>query len=475
MTLDRNSQFHTEHNDGKNRSGMVTIEVVISFTVFLVVVAGVIYFTNIFIVHNKVQFAINSAAHEIAAYTYLYEALGARNAEKTMEKDMGEYAENVDDTVTQVTDTMNKISGLYETSGSAIKDAKTVTLDTDYIAKMEQNANAVKEAGGAAYDSGKASAEKIQGLFEDPSGSVVGIIYMAVNGASYYVKSLGAKLAAQALTEKYLRQGDLSGDQFLRGFGVKDGYKGLDFSGSTMFCDEDYRTIDLVVEYDIHVGFLGLILSDPNIHMVQRVCVSAWVGDNGVSKHSAYLKGKSIKEDSKKEDKKEEKKEEEDPRGAALDEKHFPDKNFRSLAKSYDKNNDGFLSKDETENVNKLLVHQKNYSSFKGIEYFQNLSWVNPFSNPLTDPVDLSKNTQLKHADLPDTNTDFYDLSASEPMREMVESGNYSKYFYYYRGIPCVKFTGSNGAELYIERTGMDVIIGDYKYDEKTTDFVKFK
>ena len=475
MTLEQNSQFHTKREDGKNRSGMVTIEVVISFTVFLVVVAGVIYFTNIFIVHNKVQFAINSAAHEIAAYTYLYEALGARDAEKTMEKDMGEYAENVDDTVTQVTDTMNKISGLYDTSGTAIKDAKTVTLDAEYIAKMEQNANAVKEAGGAAYDSGKMSAEKIQGLFEDPSGTVVGIIYMAVNGGSYYVKSLGAKLAAQALTEKYLRQGSSSGDQFLKGFGVKDGYKGLDFSGSTMFCDDDYRMIDIVVEYDIHVGFLGLIMSDPNIHMIQRVSVSAWVGDNGVSKHSAYLTGKSVKDDSKKQAKKEE---EEDPRGAALDEKHFPDENFRKLAKSYDKDKDGFLSKEETKGVEKLLVHRSNYTSFKGIENFSDLTWVNPFSNPITDPIDLSKNTKLKHADLPCTNTDFYDLTNCEPIREMIESGDYKtmKYNYWGDGTPCIEFYNQKkGVELYIQRTGQDVIVGDYRFNQETCSFEKFK
>ena len=131
----------------------------------------------------------------------------------------------------------------------------------------------------------------------------MGIIYMAVDGGSYYVKSLGATLAAQAMTEKYLRQGNLSADQFLKNYGVEEGYEGLDFTGSTMFCDEDYRMIDLVVEYDVHMGFLGLVLPEPKVHMVQRVSVSAWLGDNGVSPYSEYLKGIKYEGKSEKSDK----------------------------------------------------------------------------------------------------------------------------------------------------------------------------
>lgn len=60
--------------------GMIVVEATISFMVFLMVVIAIIYLTNIFIVHNKVQFAINSTAHQLSGYSYLYQTLGVRKA-----------------------------------------------------------------------------------------------------------------------------------------------------------------------------------------------------------------------------------------------------------------------------------------------------------------------------------------------------------------------------------------------------------
>lgn len=284
MDVDKQLQKNTNGEDG-----MISVEVVISFTVFIIVVAGIIYFTNIFIVHNKVQFAINSAAHEIATYTYLYQAFGVRGARKTIQEDFDPYADKVDSSVSQVADTLNEISKLYNNSNALVSDYTTVPLDADYIAQLEKDIAIINQNAGSTVGSGKSSVEKIVNLFSNPSDMVIGIIYMALDAGSYYVKSLGAKLAAQAMTEKYLRQGNLNADQFLKAYGVKDGYEGLDFSGSKMFCDSDYRMIDLVVEYDIHIGFLSLVVPDPTIHVVQRTSVSAWVGDNGVIKHDNYL------------------------------------------------------------------------------------------------------------------------------------------------------------------------------------------
>ncbi len=65
----------------ENESGMMVVEAVLSFTVFIMVVSAIVYLITIFTLHNKVQFAINSAAHEMASYTYLYQASGLRDAD----------------------------------------------------------------------------------------------------------------------------------------------------------------------------------------------------------------------------------------------------------------------------------------------------------------------------------------------------------------------------------------------------------
>ena len=112
---------------------------------------------------------------------------------------------------------------------------------------------------------------------------ISGMAYIALEGAEYAVKDLMGTGAAYLLTKGYLKQGSMSADEFLKAYGVKDGYAGLDFSGSTIFCDSDFRMIDIVVEYDVDVGFMRLILPDSvKLHMVNRVTIPAWLDGDGV-------------------------------------------------------------------------------------------------------------------------------------------------------------------------------------------------
>ena len=92
---------------------MIVVEATISFTIFLMVVIAIIYMTNIFIVHNKVQFAINSTAHQLSGYSYLYQALGDRKAEQQIKADGSKYTKPIDQTAGQVIDTMNKIQTFW--------------------------------------------------------------------------------------------------------------------------------------------------------------------------------------------------------------------------------------------------------------------------------------------------------------------------------------------------------------------------
>ena len=53
----------------KKEQGSVVVEATIALPVFFVAILLVINFIKIFCVHNRIQFAINSAAHEIASYS----------------------------------------------------------------------------------------------------------------------------------------------------------------------------------------------------------------------------------------------------------------------------------------------------------------------------------------------------------------------------------------------------------------------
>lgn len=265
----------------KEEKGMMVVEAVLTFTVFLMVVIAIIYLINIFAVHNRIQFAINSAAHEIAGYSYIYQALGIRAGEQQLDRDGHPYTQAIDDTAAQVVDSINKIQGLYTDvtdTGTALQEME---LTPGALNDIYQKAEKTYDEASQTIDSVRESVTDVKNLFSDPDSLLVGMIYMGASAGRYAVKSAGASAAAELLTRKYLEEVDRGADAYLRAYGVKDGYDGLDFSGSTMFCDPDMRLIDIVVQYDIDMKFIGLVMPRDTLHVVQRVTVPAWLDGDG--------------------------------------------------------------------------------------------------------------------------------------------------------------------------------------------------
>lgn len=82
-----------------------------------------------------------------------------------------------------------------------------------------------------------------------------------------------------------------------------------------------------------------------------------------------------------------------------IDKKHFPDATFRAyVKKEFDKNKDGKLSKAEIAKVSEIDLQYTKISSFKGIEYFSELTSFYCRSTQLKT-LDVSKNKKLKFLD----------------------------------------------------------------------------
>ena len=266
-----------------SESGMMVVEAVLSFTAFIMVVVAVVYLINIFMLHNKIQFAINSAAHEIAGYSYLYAALGLNEAENTLEADGSPYTTRINDTANQVVDSFNKIETLSGSIGGTVQSVENLELSEESFQEVAAQMDRLRDDTGAAVDSVQSSAAGLKELFSDPKSLLIGMIYMGVYEFRYGAKSAIGTAAAAGLTEKYLEQGNMSADEYLRAYGVKEGYAGLDFSGSTIFCENKGagRLIDIVVSYDVDMSFLAYIIPETEIHVVQRVSVAGWVDGDG--------------------------------------------------------------------------------------------------------------------------------------------------------------------------------------------------
>lgn len=77
-----------------------------------------------------------------------------------------------------------------------------------------------------------------------------------------------------------------------------------------------------------------------------------------------------------------------------INEKNFPDVNFRKYLLSQDYGKNGVLTDESIKEITKIDVSWRDISSLKGIEYFTSLKELYCYENELKD-LDVSKNTEL--------------------------------------------------------------------------------
>ncbi len=102
-----------------------------------------------------------------------------------------------------------------------------------------------------------------------------------------------------------------------------------------------------------------------------------------------------------------------------IDDKHFPDENFRKFVKdNFDKNNNGYLSDDELDGVEELVLYWKQLSSLQGIEYFKNLKRLLCFDSHITS-LDVSRNPNLTKLICYDNDLKSLDVSHNPNLTEL--------------------------------------------------------
>lgn len=283
-------------NTSDSENGMIVVEAVITLTIFIMTVALIVYLVTIFTVHNKIQFALNSAAHEVATYSYLYQATGLRSADQQVREDGSQDVGNINDTAAKVLDTVGKIEELAGQASNVGNSLSNPEMSSDYLNSTYQQLSGLESSVNSTVDSAQQSVDAVENLISDPKGLAAGIIYMAFEEGESYLKGLIGAGIAKYMTEGYLESPGMSADDYCIAHGIVGGYEGLDFTGSSVFRDGtqgwnptdgkakgDYRMIDFVVTYKIDLGFARLVLPPDQAYLtvVQRVSVPAWTNGDG--------------------------------------------------------------------------------------------------------------------------------------------------------------------------------------------------
>ncbi len=107
------------------------------------------------------------------------------------------------------------------------------------------------------------------------------------------------------------------------------------------------------------------------------------------------------------------------PEGVAINERNFPDGNFRTFVAQFDTDENGYLNNDEIAAVTVIEVSEKDISDLKGIEHFTALTELYFGRNQVTG-VDLSANTALKMLSCHSNELTALDVSANTALEELI-------------------------------------------------------
>ncbi len=106
-----------------------------------------------------------------------------------------------------------------------------------------------------------------------------------------------------------------------------------------------------------------------------------------------------------------------------ISEASFPDANFRSIVRQFDKDNDGYLNSGEMARVTDIDCYGKQISSLEGVEYFTELKMLDCGSNQLTT-LDVSNNTLLEYLNCGFNQLTTLDVSRNTLLERLHCSGN---------------------------------------------------
>ena len=256
----------------RDEKGYIVVETIGCFILFLFLNASILSLINIVTIQARVHYAMTQAAEAVSMYTYTLDTLGfaehivdgAKKAE-TAEGELNEIKNHVTEFISAVN--KQSISDALDKGETLIQDGVTV----------------------------------IEGAINDPKAVFQKFLNYNVQGGMDFL----FEAAIRPLVGWYLRNGNMSGDAYLRTFHVENGLKGLDFKKLTAFdlgstvTGGDTRfltgseTVKIVVEYDSDYTFGTLPLRFTKLHVTQSVETRAWLNGLGEGYPKGDKKGTS--------------------------------------------------------------------------------------------------------------------------------------------------------------------------------------
>ena len=244
----------------KDENGYIVVETIGAFVPFILLVISILSLVNIVTLQARVHYAMTQAANTISMYSYTLEVTGVANG---------------------LTALSNKAERATEKAATFKTNINGVIAGVESFSDID-----------SALEHGEAAVNQASDALGDPKALLQDVLNYTVDD----LLSRAFEQLARPLVGRYLSNGTMTGDEYLRSAGVmKSGtditglsvlefHKGslLDLETENSALMDSKGNIKLVVEYEIEYRFGALPLPfKPTLKVKQTVLTKAWLNGSG--------------------------------------------------------------------------------------------------------------------------------------------------------------------------------------------------
>lgn len=250
----------------RNEKGYIVVETIGCFMLFVFLMGSILTLINVVTVQSRIHYALTQTAETVSMYSYTLDLLGV----------------------------MDKMQASATKGNEARNDVETLKININSVLDAIESVDlsGVKTAGTNTYN-------QVSSFVGDVKDDPKGVLQEFMNLGLQEVSSQAFEYAIiRPLVERYLANGEVSGDEFLSTFNVVGGIDGLDFASMDMinYNSETHRfdasgtdsaIIDasgdlvLTVEYKIDYTFGALPIPFTELEVRQVVKTKPWTGGMG--------------------------------------------------------------------------------------------------------------------------------------------------------------------------------------------------
>ena len=247
----------------RDENGHVAVETLGTFVPLVLLMISILSLVNIVTVQARIHYALTQTANTLSMYCYSLEVLGMAEAIMELDEQASRFSNEVGEMLDDVNSVIAGISALQNVRSDGVQ-------------------------------SGNSAAPSFS-LAEQAAGEPMEFLSILL---SYGVDSIKNQLfeeLARPLVGRYLSNGEISGNEYLKRAGVvnkRTGSRGLDAleffrfealwenTGNSAMLDRN-GNVKLTVEYEIDYAFGALPLPFGTLKITQTVVTKGWLSGSG--------------------------------------------------------------------------------------------------------------------------------------------------------------------------------------------------